>query len=67
MEEQPWRELTNFERELLEKLLDAPGYRAEERGVLRQQLNDCRVRTVDEDGCIDFQTEGAAHYPVVEG
>jgi hypothetical protein len=68
-----FRKLTRFERELLERLIDAPlsspdQHDEELRETLRAALSACAVRPFDEHGCLEF--EGSLddpRYPVVEG
>ncbi len=47
-----YRRVADFERKIIDVLLEAefPG-----RSEIRQQLNDCRVKTIDENGSLEFE------------
>ena len=46
-----YRELNGAERQLLDRLLEA---RFSGRAEVAEQLKSCRVRTLDDDGCLEF-------------
>ena len=53
MPDQEWRKLSKHEREILERMLQEPFPRADE---LRRQLASARVKTLDDDGSLGFDT-----------
>lgn len=57
----PFRTLTRTEREILNRLLEAqfPG-----RDELYEQLENCLVRTIDEEGSLEFKVASAMRAPV---
>jgi hypothetical protein len=56
-----FRELESLEGELLDRLLEGPFPGRDE---ITEQVRSCRVRTLDEDGCLEFSVLSNIKAPV---
>src|SRR6266508_3873314 len=59
-----YRELTPTERQLLERLLGAEFTGRDE---IAEQVKTCKVRAVDEHGCLEFFVQSETKAPVRQG
>ena len=62
--EPSFRELTAWERQILDRLVQAnfPG-----RDEVAEQMKNCLVRTLDEHGCLEFDIRTDLKVPIVRG